>query len=405
VTHMVRLLKKWLWWLVGAAVVGLIAYAALAPTVIPVEVATAERGPLRVTVDEDGKTRIHDRYVVSAPLSGRLIRIAHRAGDEVRAGETVLATIEPKEPDLLDVSTRAMAQARVKKAEELKKQADPNLKRAEATHAQAVRDVERDRAGMQIGAVTEQQYDATVTRELSARLDHRAAQIAVQIAAFEVEQAKAALLRTVPLPSGTDESWRLDIRAPISGRVLRVLQESATVVNPGQPLVELGDLADLEVVIDVLSTDAVKIRPGAPMLLEHWGGAAPLRGRVRLVEPGAFTKISALGVEEQRVNVIANFTDPPDQWGALGDAYRVEARIVVWEEASVLKVPAGAVFPHKEGKAVFAVRDGKAALQEIQAGHTNGLETEVLGGLDAGTPVIVYPGDKVRDGVRVAPRE
>jgi HlyD family secretion protein len=402
---MLRFLKKRLWWIVGAAVVLLIAYAALKPTVVPVEVATAERGPLRVTVDEDGKTRIRDRYIVSAPLSGKLIRIAHRAGDEVRAGETILATVEPKEPDLLDVSALATAQARVKKAEEMKRQAEPNLKRAEAAHAQAVRDMDRDRSGLMTGAVTEQQHDATVTRELTTRLELRAAQIAVQVAGFEVEQAKAALLRTRPLPSGTDETWRMDIRSPISGRVLRILQESATVVTPGQALVELGDLTDLEVVIDVLSTDAVKIRPGAAMLLEHWGGAAPLRGRVRLVEPGAFTKISALGVEEQRVNVIANFTDPPEKWGALGDAYRVEARIVVWEEADVLKVPAGAVFPHKEGKAVFAIRDGKAALQEIQAGHSNGLETEVLGGLETGTQVIVYPGDKVRDGVRVAPRE
>jgi HlyD family secretion protein len=240
---------------------------------------------------------------------------------------------------------------------------------------------------------------------MTTRLELKAAQIAIQIADFEVEQAKAALLRTRPFRSGEDEPWRLEIRSPITGRVLRVLQESATVVTPGMPLLELGDPTDLEVVIDVLSTDAVKVAAGAPMLLEHWGGEAPLRGRVRLVEPAAFTKLSALGVEEQRVNVIATFVDPPEKWRALGDAFRVEARIVVWEAADVLKVPAGAVFPHNENKSVFVIADGVARLRQIKSGHSNGLETEVLEGLEPGTEVIVYPGDKVRDGTRVTRRE
>lgn len=401
---MLRTLKKRLPLMIAGLAVFAVIVVALWPTGVPVDVAAAERGSLRVTVDEDGKTRIRERYIVSAPLSGRLVRIGLRAGDEVRAGQTILATIEPKEPDLLNVSARTIAEARVKAADAAKRQTVPNLDKAQAAHAQAIKDFERARNGVGTGAVTPQEYDAAVTRERTTSLELKAAQFASQIAEFEWEQAKAALLRTRPLPSGEEEQWRMEIPSPIDGRVLRVFQESATVVTPGMQLVELGDTTDLEIIIDVLSTEAVKIRPGAPVFLEHWGGETPLRAQVRLIEPGAFTKLSALGVEEQRVNVIATFLDPSEKWRALGDAYRVEARIVVWESADVLKVPAGAVFPHQNGRAVFVVIDGKAQIREIESGHSNGLETEVLGGLEVGALVIVYPGDKVRGGAPVQPR-
>lgn len=401
---MLRTLKKRLPLMIAGLAVFAVIVVALWPTGVPVDVAAAERGSLRVTVDEDGKTRIRERYIVSAPLSGRLVRIGLRAGDEVRAGQTILATIEPKDPDLLDVSARTVAEARVKAAEAAKRRAVPNLERAQAAHAQAIKDFERARSGVGSGAVSPQEFDSAVTRERTTSLELKAAQFASQIAEFEWEQAKAALLRTRPLPSGEEEQWRMEIPSPIDGRVLRVFQESATVVTPGMQLVELGDTTDLEIIIDVLSTEAVKIRPGAPVFLEHWGGETPLRAQVRLIEPGAFTKLSALGVEEQRVNVIATFLDPSEKWRALGDAYRVEARIVVWESADVLKVPAGAVFPHQNGRAVFVVIDGKAQIREIESGHSNGLETEVLGGLEVGALVIVYPGDKVRGGAPVQPR-
>jgi HlyD family secretion protein len=370
---------------------------------VPVDIATAQYGPLRMTVDEDGKTRIREKYIVAAPLSGRMARITLKPGDEVRAGITLLASIEPKEPDLLDASARTVAEARVKAADASKRQSTPLLDKAHAAHELAVKDVDRDRAGVLKGTVTPKDYDASLTRERTTWLELKAAQFAAQIAEFELEQAKAALLRT-RLPSGEDELWRLDIRSPINGRVLRVLQESATVVNPGISLIEIGDPTDLEVVIDVLSTDAVKIREGTPATLEHWGGEALLNARIRLIEPSGFTKLSALGVEEQRVNVIATITDPPEKWRTLGDAYRVEARIVIWESPKVLKVPAGAVFPHGDGKAVYVVADGKATIRPIRVGHSNGLETEVLEGLEEGTPVIVYPGEKVRDGVMVEAR-
>jgi len=400
---MLRTLKKRLPILIGAIVVLALIVLAMWPTPVPVEMATVGRGPLRVTVDEDGKTRIREKYIVAAPLTGRMSRIALKPGDEVRAGATLLASIEPKEPDLLDASARTVAEARVKAADATKQQSTPLLDKAKAAYDLAVKDVERDRNGVSKGTVTAKDYDASLTRERTTWLELKAAQFAAQIAEFELEQAKAALLRT-RLPSGEDELWRLDIRSPINGRALRVLQESATVTNPGMQLIELGDPTDLEIVIDVLSTDAVKIRQGTPMILEHWGGDVPLNAKVRLVEPAAFTKLSALGVEEQRVNVIATLVDPPEKWRSLGDAYRVEARIVIWESASVLKIPAGAVFPHQDGKAVYIVADGKASVRPIRVGHSNGLETEVLEGLDEGTLVIVYPGEKVRDGVMVVGR-
>ena len=402
---MLRWLKRRMPLLVG----GLLAAAAIAyaawPQPVPVEVARAERGPLRVTVDQDGRTRIRERYVVSAPLGGRLVRIGLRPGDEVRAGQTVLAVVEPPDPALLDASARAAAEARVKAAEAAARQAGPVLDKAQANHALAVKELDRARAGSMTGAVPPQDLEAAVTRELTTALELKAARFAGQIAGFELEQAKAALIRTRAPPSAEEDAWRLEIRPPVDGRVLRVFQESATVVAAGARLLELGDPTDLEVEIDVLSTDAVKVRPGAPVVLEHWGGPAPLNARVRLVEPAAFTKVSALGVEEQRVWVIATPADPPDRWRALGDAFRVEARIVVWEAAEVLKVPAGAVFPHADGKAVYAIEAGVARLRPVRVGHSNGLETEVLDGLDAGAEVVVYPGDKVRDGVRVAARQ
>lgn len=401
---MLRWLKRRLPLLIGGLLAAAVIVYAAWPQPVPVETATAARGPLRVTVDQDGKTRIRERYVVSAPLGGRLVRIGLRPGDEVRAGQTTLAAIEPPDPALLDPSARATTEARVKAAEIVVKQSGPALEKAQANHAFAVKDLDRARAGSMTGAVPPQDYEAAVTRERTTGLELKTAQFAAQIAVFELEQARAALIRTRPPPSGSDESWRLEVRAPVDGRVLRVFQESATVVTAGTRLLELGDPADLEVEIDVLSTDAVRVRSGAPVVLEHWGGPYPLNARVRLVEPAAFTKVSALGVEEQRVYVIATLTDPPDRWRTLGDAFRVEARIVVWEAADVLKVPAGAVFPHADGKAVFAIEDGVARLRPIRAGQSNGLESEVLDGLAAGAEVVVYPGDKVKDGRKVRPR-
>jgi HlyD family secretion protein len=378
----------------GLAVAGLVLAGALVylflPAAVEVDVAAVARGPLLVTVDREGMTRVRERYVVSAPLAGRLRRIDLHPGDLVKESETVLAVIEPADPSLLDARARAEAEAKERAAKEAYSLAEANL-------GQARSELERAQKLLTPQGISREEYDRAEHRE-------RAARFALKIAEFELEQAQAALLHIRPRsPGEADVGW-LVIRSPITGCVLEVFQESSRVVAAGTDLLRIGDTGDLECVIDVLSTDAVKVRPGARAFLERWGGGEPLLGRVRRVEPGGFTKVSALGVEDQRVNVLVNFAEPREKWEALGDAYRVEARIVVWEGADLLKVPAGALFRQGEGWAVFRVVNGRAHLAPVRTGHGNGLETEVLDGLDEGDRVVVHPSDRVRDGAAITAR-
>jgi HlyD family secretion protein len=312
--------------------------------------------------------------------------------------------MEPTDPELLDQRTRAQAEARVKAAETAREQAVPLLERARTTHEFAQTELERARNLYQNQTISHQEMDNAEQKERTTAAELKSAQFAVQIAEFELELAKAALLRTDPSAAQNSDAWHFPILSPINGRVLRVFQESSAVVPAGARLLELGDPEDIEVEIDVLSADAVKIKPGAKAFLEHWGGDAPLLGRVRLVEPGGFLKVSALGVEEQRVNVIIDFTEPKEVRASLGDAYRVEARIVVWERDDVLKVPAGALFRAGEDWAVFVVDGGRAKVQRVLAGQRNDLEAEITEGVAPGTRVIVHPSDRVREGVAVKPR-
>ncbi|HZW08589.1 MAG TPA: HlyD family efflux transporter periplasmic adaptor subunit [Phycisphaerales bacterium] len=399
---MPRWLRTTLLVLLLAAGVGAVGYA-LWPKPVPVEIALAERGPMRVTVDEDGNTRIKERYLISAPLAGRLARITLEEGDPVVAGETIVAAIDPTDPSLLDPRARAEAEARVRAAEAALEQAGAAVVAADAALELAQSEVQRVEQAASGGAATAIELERARTSESISLEEAREAQFGREVAEFELQLARAALVRGGG-DAGEEESWRFEIAAPVNGRVLRVLQESAAVVGPGAPLVEIGDPADLELVVDVLSSDAVAIQPGAPASLEQWGGGAPLEGRVRLVEPAAFTKISALGVEEQRVNVIIDFVDPPDQRAGLGDGYRIEARIVVWEHPSVLTIPTGALFRHADSWAAFAVDEGRAVRRDVRVGHRNGERAEVLGGLRESDPLVVYPSDRVRDGVRVVGR-
>lgn len=390
-------------YMIAALVAGAIAYA-FVPGPVPVDLAPAVKGPLRVTVDEDGKTRIKERYTVTAPLSGRMLRVELHPGDRVKAGKTLLFAIEPTDPALLDVRSRTEAEARVKAAEASKAVAAAKLDRARQVLELATHDFERARQLLASKAMTREDYDNAEHKERMARDELRTAQFGVQVATFEVDIARAALVQTRPGASRENGNGRFDVHTPIDGSVLRVPQESAGPVTAGTKIIELGDPTDLEVEVDVLSADAVKVTPGAKVLFEHWGGDEPLHGRVRLVEPAGFLKVSALGVEEQRVNVIVDLTDPLEKRRTLGDAYRVEARIVVWEGDEVLKVPAGAVFRQDVGWAVFRSGGGKAQWCSVRVGRTNGLETEILEGLEAGDKVIVHPSDRIKDGVRVSPR-
>jgi HlyD family secretion protein len=394
------LVRNWGWIVAGLVVIGLLGYA-FRPVPAEVDTAVVSHGPLVVTVAAEGKTRIRERYVVSAPLSGQLLRIRHRPGDPVSPGETVLAVIEPGDPSLLDARARAEIEARVKATEAARQQADAGLGRARSAHQLAVKQWERVK-GLGAAASADER-DTTEGRVRVASDEVRAAEFAVRVAGFEHELAKAARVRTQPRLSAETDPDRFEIRSPIGGLVLRVFQESEAVVSGGTRLLELGDPRDLEMEIDVLSTDAVKMRPGARVIVDHWGGPEPLAGRVRVVEPAGFLKVSALGVEEQRVNVIADFTDPLEKRKPLGDAYRVEARIVI-SEGEVLKVPAGALFRTGTGWACFAVRDDRAVLTAVTVGRTNGLETEVTTGLTEGDTVVVHPSDRVKDGVRVRRR-
>jgi HlyD family secretion protein len=387
----------------GVLVLGLLAWAFI-PSPVDVDLATVARGPLVVTVDHEGKTRVRERYEVSAPLAGRLLRIEIHPGDAVSAGKTVLAAIEPREPELLDARAVAEAEARVKAAQAAKDRAEPQLRSARASNELAKTNFARLRRLAELAAASDQEIDDAEHRLKVAAEDVKSAQFAARIAEFELELARAALLRTRPSPSGAVDGGRFEIRAPVDGCVLRVFQESEAAVSAGSRLLEVGNPRDLEVEVDVLSSDAVKVRPGARTVLEHWGGEEPLAGRVRLVEPSAFTKVSALGVEEQRVNVVIDIVDPPERRPTLGDAFRVEARIVVWEDPNTLKVPAGSLFRSGDGWAVFVSDHGRARLRPVKIGRTNGLETQVLGGLTVGESVVLHPSDRIRDGVAIRPR-
>ncbi len=373
------------------------------PKPILVEMATTTRGPLRVTVDEDGKTRIRDRYVVSAPLTGKLRRIELDPGDHVTAGETLLACIEPQDPELLDPRELAQAEARVKAAEVALSRAEPVVERARVELAFADSLVARRRELVESHADSVERLEEVEMLQRARSQDLRAAQFARDIARFELETAEAALVRSRP-GDATQGDAHLTLTAPISGQVLRVLQRSATVVQAGSELLELGDAADLEVEVDVLSTDGVAIRPGAKAFLEQWGGEQPLEAVVRLVEPSAFTKISALGVEEQRVNVILDLISPLEQRPSLGDGFRVEARIVLWEESDVLQAPTGALFRHRDEWAVFVVDDGVARMRTVKLGRRNSLAAQVLDGVREGERIILHPSDQVHDGAKVQER-
>lgn len=385
-------------WLGAGLLVALIVVG-LWPRAVPVEVAPVLRGPLVVTVDEEGMTRVKNRYLVSAPVAGQLRRIDWKAGAAVEAGKTVLAVLETSGADFLDARSQAQAEARVRGAEAAREAALAQKERATSAAKMFSVDFERLKELYAKKVLSPQEFDAAQMRADTTAQDARAAEFALKVAEFELQQARALLTRGQP--GGGAEP--LVITSPVSGRILRVFQESARVVPAGFSLLEVGDPTDLEARIEVLSRDGVAIKPGARVTLEQWGGPEPLQARVRLVEPSAFTKISALGVEEQRVYVVADFIDPIEKRPTLGDSYRVEARVVVWENANALRAPAGGLFQRGGAWQAFAVDGGRAKLRTVRIGRTNGIESEILGGLREGEQLVVYPGDKVTDGTRITP--
>lgn len=391
---MKKKLTRIVYYVLVLGVVALIVVAFL-PSPIKVETARVTKGPLRVTVDEEGEARAHDRFVVAAPIAGRLIRLELHDGDPVSLNQ-VVAVINPLP---VDQRERAEITARVQTAEALKRSADETVEHARADYEQARRDLRRAEDLLEAGVIPRQSFEQAKNTETISKNELEAAKFKAQAAASEVNVAKAGLIATESEQGG---SGRLvTLRSPVRGRVLRVIEKSERVVTSGTPIITVGDPCKLEVVVDLLSTDAVKVKPGAAMLLENWGGEASIRARVRTVEPSAFTKISALGIEEQRTNVVADFVDPS---GPLGDGYRVEAKIIIWEAEAVLKVPTSALFRHGDGWSVFIIENGKAIRHEVEIGHRSQFEAEVLSRIEEGAQVVVHPTNQISDGSRVEAR-
>lgn len=391
--------KRVLGVLVAAAVAVAIVIAWM-PAPVPVELSEVTHGPMVVTVDEDGRTRVRDRYVVSAPLLANLARIELHPGDAVEPG-TVLARLVPLEPPLLDARTKAQAESRVAGATAARAQSQASVRRARTALEFAQREATRQRDLVKTGAASTLAVERAELEERTLVEALGSAEFGTLVAAHELAMAQAALGRLGKVHGAEDE--QMELTSPVKGRVLRVIHESEGAVQPGTPLVELGDPAALEIVSDVLTSDAVHVRPGASASIERWGGP-PLRGHVRLVEPSAFTAVSALGVEEQRVNVVIDLDTPKAEWAALGDGYRVEVRIAVWEGQDVVSIPAGALFRSGRDWAAYRVADGHAQFVTIDTGRRNAERVEVTRGLTAGDRVIVYPSDRIEHGVRVEAR-
>lgn len=383
--------------LVAAAIVTWL----LMPVPVAVDTAAVTTGKFVATVDEDGKTRVRERYAVAAPIAGRLGRIRFKVGDQVRADDAV-ATITPSPAPLMDPRTRREVEQRLGTAEANLERAKAVVERARAQHDQANTDLARTRTLTERGAATAQTLERS---ELAVRLADRdllAAEFQHHAAEHEIGQLRALLARYGGEEGSPPENWT--VSAPVAGVVLKVTQESETIVQPGTRLLDIGDARNLEIVTDVLSTDAVEIHPGAEVTIDHWGGEGKLRGRVRRVEPAAFTKVSTLGVEEQRVNVLADILSPPELWARLGDAYQVDVQITVFERDDATIIPAGALFRRGEHWNVYVARDGRAELRQIELLRRSGRLAAVASGLTPGEEVIVYPSDRVVPGIRVAQR-
>jgi len=377
---------------------------AFRPRAIVVDVVRAREGPLVVTINEEGQTRVRDVYVLSAPVNGRALRIEAEAGDEVLANLTLIGEIEPGDASLLDVRGEAQANAKLHAAESARMLALAGVEEALAELEFARADVDRAHKLIEENTISQRDLDDAVRAHKTRNASYSTALAALQVRDFELEFARAQLLTGAQSRPDYEDCDCVPVRSPIDGRVLRVYSESERIVNAGDPLVDIGDPSNLEIVVDLLSTDAVKLIPGMRVIVDQWGGDEDLVGRVRRIEPFGFTKISALGIEEQRVNVIVDLISEKDDWMRMGHGFQVGLRIVVWEETAVLKVPITALFRIQSQWAVFKIVDGRATVAPIELGHRNNSETEVKSGVESGDVIIAYPSGRISAGSRVVPR-
>jgi HlyD family secretion protein len=390
-------------WVAGIllAVVGAILYGFL-PRTQEVDLVKLARGPLQVTIEEEGRTRLKERFVVSAPTAGYMRRLSAKVGDAVKKGQ-VVAELEPLRSQPLDLRSRAEAEATVSAAEASLAAALEKERAASADAEYLEKKLERMTALFSRGTVAKDQFDQTQSEAKKARAVRLSASAAADVARSELERAKSAL-RNFSASGKTGTNGVVEVASPVDGAVFKIHRESEGAIRAGEPLLEMGNSRDMEVRVEVLSADAVRIRPGMTVLFKRWGRDEPLEGRVRRVEPAGFTKVSSLGVEEQRVLVICDITSPVDLWRVLGDGYRLEAHFVVWEGRDVLQVPTSALFRLGTAWAVFAEEQGKARRRTVEIGQRTGLAAQILSGLTENDKVVAYPDDAIGDGVRIRQR-
>jgi len=371
------------------------------PQSVFVEAIKAKRAPLTITIEEEGRTRVVDRYVISAPIDGVTCRQNLNVGDEVTQGQVLLG-ITPLESQVLDPRSRAQIKAQVAAAESAVHAAEQQAEAAEANAKLAVIEHKRLKPLVEKGVISSDAFDKSVTQVQTTAAAQRSADFQVEVAKYDLQAATTVLEYTAA--NRGEPAERIPVVSPIDGKVLKIVREYEGPIRTGDSLLEIGDPTVLEIEVDVLSADAVKIKPGMKVLFERWGGEQPLEGIVRIIEPAGFLKISALGVEEQRVLIISDFTSPAEQWQRLGDGYRVEAKFILWYEDDVLQIPASSLFRYKDGWAVFVVENHRAKRRVVKVGQRNGLVAQILEGINEGEQVVNHPSDDVEEGRRIKQR-
>ncbi len=373
------------------------------PKAVDVDLVDVSRGSLQVTIEEEGRTRLKERFVISAPISGYMRRIAAKVGDPIKKGEAVVV-LEPLRSQSLDPRSRAEAEAVVSAAKAALNAAQEKERAAAADADYIGKRLERIAKLYSKGYAAKDQFDQTESELNKSRAVRDSAKAAADVARFEFDRARATLQNFNPVKRTANHST-IYISSPVSGNIFKIYRESEGSVNTGEPLMDIGNPENLEVLVEVLSPDAVKIKKGTPVLFKRWGGDEPLLGVVRVVEPAGFTKISSLGVEEQRVLIIADITSPPEMWSVLGDGYRLEAHFVIWEGKDVLQVPASSLFRSGKEWAVFVNNNGRALERAVEVGQRNGLTAEIISGIKANEKVIAHPDDSISDGSRIKSRK
>lgn len=389
---------------VGAiAVVALILAYAFWPQATLVDMGEVRRGSMMLTINEEARTQVRDAYVVSAPISGRLVRVDAEPNDVVEQGRTTVARMLPLSPPALDVRQHEQANAAVKAAEAALRAARAELKQAVVHNENSKTNVERASQQRNIGSVSQSDLEQAQANAESASAAVESTQAAIAMREAELSNAQAALIGLLDAGSGPQDA--IEIKAPVNGRVLKVDQRSEGVITAGTPILEIGNVGnDLEVIVELLSTDAVQVSKGDKVIIDNWGGPDSLTGTVQRVDPYGYTKYSALGVEEQRVNAIIRFDDKQDKMN-LGHGFRVEVKIVIWQGNDVVMVPSSALFRKNDQWAVFVVDGGKARLRNVEIGKNNGTEASVVKGLAPQDQVVLYPASELQDGTSVNNRK